>query len=121
MPQHSHTDGTLAMASHTHGVSIQSGTESADHTHAYTVPGGAASFTVGSGASISRAVGSPGAASTGFRSAAHSHGVNGNTGGPSSLDVTGATGNAGTAPGQAALNHENLPPYVAVNFIIRAG
>ena len=118
-------------ADHFHGVSIQSGGQSAAHYHKPGNPdagaGGWDGFIVydaGGGAYSGGAAGTTQGieATTHWNEQDHSHGVNGNTGGRSGnhqhqYDVawsTARTGTEGVAP-----TDTNMPPYLGFTFIIR--
>lgn len=106
VPVHGHADNLAAANSSV----LNTGTESADHTHGYTAPGSQALVTGSpTGSALARAgVG----ASTGGRSAAHTHSVPAHT-----HTITGQVTNH---PGANAVNsHNNLPPGVAVTTIIK--
>jgi microcystin-dependent protein len=142
---HTHSAGTTGQdnAEHTHGVpnhqhslNINSGTESAVHDHKIAGVGAAANL----GPTTAGVVGDDPASgfaelwSTGQETAPHYHNVAGFT------DVTGSTtttgrsaihqhtfqtpafaGTSGAASGAAATaSDKNLPPYLAVTWIIRA-
>lgn len=117
---HTHLDGTLAVASHSHGGGV--------HNHGVTDPGhwhearyadiSNSTFAPGTGVGT-RAAG--GAASDIVLSAFTSIGVNNSATiiSAEAPDVTGATGNpsGGEASGSA---HNNLQPYKVTNFVMRA-
>ena len=134
---HSASSGTES-ADHTH-----SGTTDAQGAHNHDVGGGLlwAQFGAGtlgmdtSGTGHSGAPSNLGALSqqpdhvhnfgTGGRSAAHTHGItvdanNFNTGNMNGRQYTDNAGSTTDAQGAAAGN-ANLPPYIAINFIIRIG
>lgn len=100
MPSHSHGAGSLAADSdaHDHDITSQS-TGQVDHTHEGGV-GTASQAITGGGGSGTGAV----------ESDSHSHGVSGST---QSVDP-GDTNNAGSGTA-----HENRPPFLALNFIIK--
>lgn len=135
---HTHSDGTLAAASHGHGVSITTGGESGDHTHT-SYDRGRTDIELGGTGNYAAVTGWGATAllqPTTGRSAGHTHAVNGNTAavapdvtgatGAATPDVTGSTGSV--APDVAGLTgstgggsaHENMPPWLALNYIIRA-
>jgi len=124
-----------ANVDHTHNVSIQSGGQSYDHLHlmagAYQVNAASSNATYVVGNSQDNIYG--GVAYTHGASSDHSHGVNGNTGGFSANHVhaintdsgtvsawhthntNGNTAQAGSGDGVNA----NLPPYCAINYMMR--
>jgi microcystin-dependent protein len=123
------------VASHSHGVSIQTGTVSNDHTHGYSgttsghsndhshvlrgtgessTPGG---FGEGNVADISNGSFGP-AFNTGGVSADHSHTFSGSTGGISANHSHGVNGNTAAAGGSAT--NTNIHPVVVCNFLIKA-
>lgn len=106
VPLHGHADDIAV----NNAAAINTGTESADHTHAYTAPGSSA-LVVGDpgGSSLSR-IGV--AATTGPRSTPHSH----------TLPAHGHTvaGKVTDHPGaDASADHNNVPPRAAVTMIIK--
>lgn len=129
-----HTLSTAELPSHTHtinhGHSASSGTESADHAHSGTTGGGGShahnipnsgsfykdnvvnspsAWTDSAGDHSTDAAGDHAHSfSTGGRSAAHTHGITVN-------DFNGSSGSAGS--GSA---HNNLQPYIVLNYIIKA-
>lgn len=120
---HTHAGGNTGTVSadHSHGVNINTGTESAFHTHG--VPG-----TTGTGSGINAdgygeyhpAGGSMG--QTFGQDQLHVHNVSGQTGGISAnhthtFNTPGFSGGSGSA-GSAGSN-ANLPPYRAVNYLIK--
>lgn len=108
LPSHTHSDGTLAAASHFH----DDGTFAAvDHTHAISANTAA---TGAAGANRLQALAN-GTAGDDDKVSAGSGTVDvtGNSG-FAAPDVTGATGSTGSGTA-----HNNLPPYKAVNYIIR--
>jgi len=119
---HDHNVGELVTGnqsvSHTHAVSITSGTVSSDHTH--NVPNVISPSGSGSGAFFESWPGGTGSrthTTTGI-SANHTHAVSGDTGSQSashSHTITGSTADAGSGTA-----HNNLQPYIAINFIIKA-
>jgi microcystin-dependent protein len=139
LPSHQHTDGTLAAASSATGIIIQndgahghSGTAVAGGDHAHTTPmlyhvggatshahtrsdyysGGPGNFDVVLDARTTAVGGNHGHTLSINTSATHSHAV---VDSQHSHDVTGLTGLAGNSTA-----HENLQPYIVVNYIIKA-
>jgi microcystin-dependent protein len=120
---HTHNGTTGgASADHTHTFSGTTSTESADHTHGYGGPGGG--FT-GGGGGITAAANNQG--STAGVSASHTHNYSGTTSGisadhthsfitSSNLAVPMSLTNAAAGSGNA---HNNMPPTMMVNFIMR--
>lgn len=110
MPSHDHTlSGTANSAgSHSHG-----GSTGSDGSHSHSGDGGAGSRSdlLASGGSSAA---TPGAGSTGS-AGGHSHGISTDSSGSHTHSLSGSVGSAGS---DAA--HENMPPFVAVNYIIRA-
>lgn len=108
LPVHGHND-TLAVDNK---AAFNTGNDGPDHTHNYTAPGSSA-LVVGnpSGSSLARA---GVAATSAGANQRHQHSVpiHGHT-------LSGAVSNSVSA--NASAEHENLPPYYAINFIIRAG
>ena len=128
---HTHSDGTLAVASHAHGAGTLAAVAVADHqhpqdnsgrlvagistntpwfqTHARGFDGGAdlpiVAYNAGGTLLNIQQTGTAGA---------HGHSVSGSSASVAP-DVAGSTGSAGSGTG-----HENMPPFVTVNFIIRA-
>ena len=120
LPAHSHTVGTLANAAesaHTHSVSATTGGISASHTHQvgrdFDGAAGSARFTVHSAGTS----GAGGLSPTDFPSVDHTHSFSTTSGAGSSHNhtISGSTASAGT--GSA---FSNLPPYMVLNFIIKA-
>lgn len=140
MPVHSHTGATTggtsgyADTNHYHGVNIQSGTVSSDHSHTTTVgnlAGGSASLLLYGNTMISGHPGaytSPGQGSTnwgsGGISANHSHNVAGNTAWQS--DSYNNSNHAHSIPALGIYNdggggaHNTMPPWTAITMIIKA-
>lgn len=134
-PSHTHSSGTLSTGSagsHTHTYRTRGPHDSVTHGHPtasrVTRGSGAGSdnqdITNDSGAinsggshthSISGSTASGGTGNTGS-SGSHSHAVSGSTasGGSHSHNISGST--ADTGSGEA---HNNMPPYLALNFIIK--
>jgi hypothetical protein len=125
LPAHGHTDD-FAVAN---AAAIATGTESADHTHAFggnvhrATNGGYAVPNIkeadsggGAGWNLVQATGSGWGqfTGTGGRSAAHTHTV------PAHGHVLNGTVTAAAAA-SAASDHENLPPFYAVRWITQAG
>ena len=125
-PDHAH-----GLGGHYHGVSINSGTESATHYHSMR---GAADGSTGGGYGENNiaprtSTGFGYVASTDGQDANHYHGVNGNTGGPSggsdgasarhthTTSTPAMTGRSSTEG--VAVTNANLPPYLGVTLIIR--
>lgn len=123
---HPNTTSTGQSQDHSHAVNIQSGGESANHTHkvangAYRVTGTETSsyyyFTNGGS-------GGAGAQTSGIESVAHSHNVSGNTAGMSvshshDVNIPNYTGSSGNNSG-AGSAHNNMQPSMAVYYIIKA-
>lgn len=110
---------------HTHDDTMAVGDKAAfntnnggvDHSHGYTAPGGTA-LVIGSPSGSALARAGVGAATGGASAYVHAHTVpqHGHA-----LNGT-VTNVAGTNKDAQALDyHENMPPYYAINFIIRAG
>ena len=106
---HNHPDPT-----HTHGVNDPT------HTHTYATLGGGVNLQAGSGGNINATV-NTGAAATGVSIAAAGTGIQ-----PASAGaITVSTGSAGAITTTVAAStgggkaHDNMPPWLGVNFIIR--
>lgn len=103
VPAHHHADGTLAAASHAHsyGPSVKVPTNTIGFTRV--------NVTHGSGPFNNNFVAYSAAGTDGNDTATDSIGA----------DVAGQTADVTAAA--AAQSHENRPPYLGINFIIRAG
>lgn len=114
MPSHNHSlsvSGTATSAgSHSHGGSTDS-----DGSHSHSGDGGAGSRSdlLASGGSSAATPGSGSTSSAG----SHSHGISTDSSGSHSHSVS-VSGSVGTSGSDAA--HENMPPFVAMPYIIRA-
>lgn len=125
VPAHAHAN-TIAVAqhparNHAHGGATLARDRSQSHAHG--VGGGSLIYNANVGAAVNVSAG------TGmFRSAMgadaadpadHLHGITNDAMPALSHTVSGGVSN--NAAGDAASSHENMPPYFAVNFIIRGG
>jgi microcystin-dependent protein len=122
------TSAGAAPGTHTHGFT----TGGVSVVHRHNLPGGSFAQTVVQAGNTQGIFGSVGSALTDGESADHSH--TGNTGGPSADHSHTLTGNSGNQIGDHShsLNaltdgggatgaaHENMPPFAALNKIIRA-
>jgi len=122
LPAHSHTVGTLvnaAEATHTHGAgSYVTGGTSASHTHVIGTDHDTSSGSFGYSAHNNSPSGAAFGFTTGGQSGDHTHNVtSGSSAAGSSHNhtISGSTASAGTGSAFSI-----LPPYMALNFIIKA-
>ena len=113
---HTHTASTASAGSHSH----TGGTSTAgDHAHSYNATGttGQGTDIAPGGTAVASTTGTAGAHSHTLSINAagdHTHSVTVDSGGAHTHSVSGTTGSAGSGA-----SHENLPPYLALAFIMR--
>ena len=126
---HTHNGTTGgASADHTHTFSGTTSTESADHTHQSSINSGSSNASTGAGLGVyMTSAGSPNPLTSGGVSANHTHTYSGTTSGisadhthnfstGSNTTVPMSLTNAAAGSGNA---HNNMPPTMMVNFILR--
>lgn len=109
MPSHSHSlSGTASSAgSHSHGGSTDS---NGDHSHSESQSGNRSDILAGGGTNVgTQQSGSTGSAGS------HSHGISTDSQGSHSHSLSGSVASNGSDGA-----HENMPPFVAMPYIIRA-
>lgn len=111
--------GATAASSGAHTHSLGAGSTTADGAHSHTVgnQGARSDILAGGGTGVAAS----GSGSTSL-SDYHSHQLQGSTdsGGAHTHTVSGGTVSGTTGSTGSGTAHENMPPYVAMNFIIRA-
>ncbi|HEY6020546.1 MAG TPA: tail fiber protein [Candidatus Paceibacterota bacterium] len=121
LPAHTHAVGTLANAAeaaHTHGAGTYGAASGGTHQHEIGVDnspsGGSGIFTINSPGS---SAGDAGSIIGTFADGSHSHSVTGTSAAGSSHNhsISGSTASSGTGSAFA-----NMPPYIVLNFIIKA-
>ena len=126
---HTHNGTTGgASADHTHTFSGTTSTESADHTHQSSINSGSSNASTGASLGVyMTSAGSPNPLTSGGVSANHTHTYSGTTSGisadhthnfstGSNTTVPMSLTNAAAGSGNA---HNNMPPTMMVNFILR--
>jgi microcystin-dependent protein len=113
LPSHSHTlSGSADSAgSHSHSLSGSTGSDG-DHSHSVDNQGGRSDLLAGGGTSAATS----GGGSTGG-GGGHSHGLSGtaSSAGGHSHSLSGSVSSTGSGG-----SHENMPPYLAMPYIVRA-
>jgi microcystin-dependent protein len=135
---HAATSTAAELAGHTHTLSATTGIGSPDHAHylgfgnLYRQTGlppdnvNTFAMTIGFGTTINMELINSSTIPTGGTTANHTHGVSGATGDRSAQHSHGVqaptfNGNSGPASGAAATTTgANMPPYITVNYLIRA-
>jgi microcystin-dependent protein len=113
MPSHGHGFSGSSGAGGDHGHSISGGTDfGGDHSHSVGNQSSRGDILAGGGTTTA----ADGGGSTGG-GGGHSHGISGSigSGGNHSHSVSGSVGSAGSDG-----SHENMPPFVAMPYIVRA-
>lgn len=111
MPSHDHSlSGTTSSDSHSHGIS-GSTTSAGGHDHSVGNQGGRSDLLAGGGTSAATSGGG-----TTSSDGSHSHGISASIGSDTHSHTL--SGTSGTAGSDAA--HENMPPFIAMPYIIRA-